>query len=210
MCVSRRFVVSILAFLLVPLLPRAAFAASRPTIVCYGDSITAGYGLEFGKSYPDQLQEKLSSHGYRYQVKSLGTNGATTTNAVAGIQSVLRIHPEIVILEFGGNDAYNHFPTEQTHHNLDLVLATLEDAHIKVVLVSMALTPDYGPDYIDAFDQVFRDLAERHNTAFIPNIYKDLVHVPGALQDDGVHPSAKGAEIVAGTIMAALKPLLHK
>jgi acyl-CoA thioesterase-1 len=187
-----------------------ALAAPHPIIVCYGDSITAGYGLNFGESYPDLLQQKLDSHGYHYQVKNQGANGATTKNALAGIQSILRLHPEIVILQFGGNDAYNHFPADQTRQNLEAILTALDNAHIRVVLVSMALTPDYPPDYIHAFDQVFRDLAAEHHTAFVPNIYKDLVHVPGALQDDSVHPTAKGSEIVADTNMAALKPLLHK
>jgi acyl-CoA thioesterase-1 len=204
--VRRRFIVSILAFLLA--LP--AFAAEKPVIVCFGDSITAGYGLENGQAYTDFLQEKLDSHGYHYKVINQGTSGATTKDAVASLPSVLRAHPEIVIVEFGGNDGLRGLPTDQTRKNLDTVVTTLENAQAKVLLAGITLPPDYGPDYIHSFEQVFRDLAAQHHTAFVPMIYKGLIHIPGTIQEDGVHPTAKGSEILAETMFSALKPLLHK
>ena len=206
MDVRRRRIVSFLAFLLA--LP--ALAADRPIIVCFGDSITAGYGLENGQAYTDFLQQKLDSHGYHYKVNNQGTSGATTKDAVASLPSILHLHPEIVIVEFGGNDGLRGLPTDQTHKNLDTVLSTLADAHIKVLLAGITLPPDYGPDYIHAFEQVFRDLAAKYHPAFVPMIYKDLMHIPNTIQNDGIHPTAKGADILADTLFAALKPLLHK
>jgi acyl-CoA thioesterase-1 len=204
--VRRRFIVSLLALLLaVP-----AFAADRPVIVCFGDSITAGFGLENGQAYTDYLQQKLDSHGFHYRVINQGTSGATTKDAVASLPSVLRKHPEIVIVEFGGNDGLRGLPTTETRKNLDTVITTLENAHIKILIAGITLPPDYGPDYIHAFEQVFSDLAAQHHTAFVPMIYKDLIHVPGTIQQDGIHPTAKGSEILADTMFAALKPLLHK
>jgi len=149
--VRRRLIVSFLAVLLVV----PALAADRPVIVCFGDSITAGYGLKTGQAYPDFLQEKLDSHGYHYKVINQGTSGATTKDAVASLPSVLHFHPEIVIVEFGGNDGLRGLPTEQTRKNLETVLTTLEGAHIKILLAGITLPPDYGPDYIHAFEQVF-------------------------------------------------------
>jgi len=204
--VRRRRIVSFLAFLLA--LP--ALAADRPIIVCFGDSITAGYGLENGQAYTDFLQQKLDSHSYHYKVNNQGTSGATTKDAVASLPSVLRAHPEIVIVEFGGNDGLRGLPTDQTRKNLDTVLTTLENAHIKILLAGITLPPDYGPDYIHSFEQVFRDLAAQHHTAFVPMIYKDLVHIPNTIQQDGIHPTAKGSEILAETMFSALKPLLRK
>jgi acyl-CoA thioesterase-1 len=90
------------------------------------------------------------------------------------------------------------------------VLTALENAHIKVLLAAITLPPDYGPDYIHAFEQVFRDLAAKHHSAFVPMIYKDLIHVPGTIQSDGIHPTVKGSEILADTLFTALKPLLRK
>lgn len=185
-------------------------AADRPVLVCYGDSITAGYGLQTGQSYPDALQRDLDSRGYHYKVSNRGTSGATTKDAVADLRSILLLHPEVVIVEFGGNDGLRGLPPDQTRHNLDQVLTALENAHIKILLAGITLPPNYGHDYIQQFEQVFRDLVAKHHPAFVPMIYKDLVHVPGTIQPDGIHPTAKGSEIIARTLLPTLVPLLRK
>jgi acyl-CoA thioesterase-1 len=202
----RRIIVSLcLSIFALPLT-----AADRPLIVCYGDSITAGYGLNSGQSYPDALQRDLDQRRYSYKVSNMGTSGATTKDAVANIRSVLGAHPAVAIVEFGGNDGLRGLPLEQTRKNLDALLTALDNAHIRVLLAGITLPPNYGPDYINAFDQVYRDLAAKHHTAFVPMIYKDLVNVPGTIQGDGIHPTAKGSEIIARTLLPALSPLLHK
>lgn len=207
MDVCRRIIVSLLAFLATA---PAFAAADKPTLVCFGDSITAGYGLQSGQSYPDSLQEKLDSRGYHYKVVNQGTSGATTKDAIATLPTILRLHPEVVIVEFGGNDGLRGLPLEQTQRNLDQVLDALESAHIKILLAGITLPPNYGSDYIHAFEQVFRDLAAKHHTAFVPMIYKDLIHIPDTIQQDGIHPTAKGSKILADTLLPALKPLLHR
>jgi acyl-CoA thioesterase-1 len=209
--VSRRRVVTIgLSLLAASLSGARAFAADLPKIVCFGDSITAGYGLQTGQAYPNFLQDELAGHGYHYQVINQGTSGATTKDALADIHSIVLLHPEVVIVEFGGNDGLRGLPPEQTRRNLDQVLTTLEAAHIKVLLAGITLPPNYGQDYIKQFDQVFRDIAAKHHPAFVPMIYKDLINVPGTIQQDGIHPTAKGSKILAATLFPALKPLLHK
>ncbi len=185
-------------------------AAERPVLVCYGDSITAGHGLPYGQSYPDFLQKLLDSRGYQYKVINQGTSGATTKDALAGLPFLLRLHPAIVIVEFGGNDGLRGLPVDQTQSNLDQVLTGLEKAHVEIVLAGITLPPDYGPDYIRSFDRIFRDLAARHHVAFVPMLYKNLINVLGTIQDDGIHPTAKGSEIIAGTLFPVLKPLLHR
>jgi acyl-CoA thioesterase I len=183
-------------------------AADRPLLVCYGDSITAGYGLATGQSYPDALQRDLDKLGYHYKVSNKGTSGATSKDAVVGLRSIILLQPAIVIVEFGGNDGLRGLPLDQTRRNLDTVLTSLESAHIKVVLAGITLPPNYGPDYIHQFDQIFSDLATEHRTAVVPMIYKNLVSVPGTIQPDGIHPTAKGSEIIANTLLPALRPLL--
>jgi acyl-CoA thioesterase-1 len=204
--VCRRFIVSLLALVLAG----PAYAAGRPVLVCFGDSITAGYGLEPGQAYPDFLQKKLDALGYHYEVDHQGTSGATTKDAVASLPAILRLHPEIVIVEFGGNDGLRGLPMEQTRRNLDQVLSGLESAHVKILLAGITLPPNYGPDYIHQFEQVFRDLAVKHHAAFMPMIYKDLIKVPNTIQQDGIHPTAKGSDILADTLLETLKPLLRK
>lgn len=184
--------------------------AVRPLLVCYGDSITAGYGLQSGQSFPDALQRNLNKHGYHYKVSNHGTSGATTKDAVASLSAILRMHPEIVIIEFGGNDGLRGLPPAQTRQNLDTVLTALDNAHVKILLAGITLPPNYGRDYIQQFERTFRDLAAKHHAAFVPMIYKDLVNVPGTIQPDGIHPTAKGSEIIAQTLMPALVPLLKK
>jgi acyl-CoA thioesterase-1 len=186
------------------------FAAARPVLVCFGDSITAGYGLQSGQSYCDALERKLQRNGYIYSVDNQGTSGATTKDAVASLPTVLALHPDVVIVEFGGNDGLRGLPPDQTRRNLDTVLTTLQNARVKVLLAGITLPPNYGPDYIHAFESNFRELAAQHHTAFVPMIYKDLVHVPNTIQADGIHPTAKGSEIIADTIFPTLKPLLKK
>ena len=185
-------------------------AADRPILVCFGDSITAGYGLGAGESYPDALQRDLDKLGYNYKVENLGTSGATTKDAVARVHSVVSLQPAIVVVEFGGNDGLRGLPLDQTRHNLDSVLATFESAHIRVLLAGITLPPNYGAEYIHQFDQIFIDLAAKHHVVAVPMIYKDLVKEPGTIQPDGIHPTAKGSEIIASTLLAALKPLLRK
>lgn len=206
MDVCRRVLVSILLLLTAGPL----FGAPKPVLVCFGDSITAGYGVQAGEAYPDALQRRLDEAGYSYKVVNEGTSGATTKDAVADLGSVLRLHPEVVIVEFGGNDGLRGLPPDQTRRNLDTVLTTLEGAHVKVLLAGITLPPNYGPDYIHAFEENFKELAAKHHAAFVPMIYKDLVRVPNTIQPDGIHPTAKGAEIIAGTLMPTLKPLLRR
>jgi acyl-CoA thioesterase-1 len=187
-----------------------AVAADRPLLVCYGDSITAGYGLDSDQAYPAALQRNLDKLGYRYTVSNKGTSGATTKDAVAGIGSILRLHPAVVIVEFGGNDGLRGLPLDLTRRNLDSVLTALQNAHIKILIAGITLPPNFGQDYIHQFDQVFLDMAAKHHTAIVPMIYIDLVNVPGTIQPDGIHPTAKGSEIIARTLIPALKPLLSK
>ena len=192
------------------MLARPLPAADRPAVVCYGDSITAGYGLETGQSFPDALQRDLDRRGYHYKVNNQGTSGATTKDAVAGLHSVLLLHPQVVIVEFGGNDGLRGLPLTETRRNLDAVLTALENAHIKTLLLGITLPPNYGQEYIQQFELIYRDLAKKHHVAFVPMLYKDLVNVPGTIQEDGIHPTAKGSALIARTLLPALTPLLHK
>ncbi|MGB6743722.1 MAG: arylesterase [Terracidiphilus sp.] len=207
MDVRRAFLV--LFLVLVWPVAAAAQRTSR-TLVCFGDSITAGRGLEDGQAYPDFLERDLAAAGYHYKVLNRGVSGATTSDAVASLPGILALHPDAIIVEFGGNDGLRGLPLDQTRRNLDQVLTAFEAAHIKILLAGITLPPNYGPDYIQSFQQVFRTVAAHHRVAFVPMIYKNLIHVPGTIQADGIHPTAKGSAILADTLLPALKPLLAK
>lgn len=188
-----------------------ARAAGPHLLVCYGDSITAGYGLSDGQAYPDDLQKDLNAQGYRYRVLNRGTSGATSKDAVTALPEILALHPDVVIVEFGGNDGLRGLPLDQTRNNLNQVLDALAAAHIRVLLAGITLPPNYGADYIHTFEQVFRDVAAAHpRDAFVPMIYQDVILAPGSIQSDGIHPTARGSAILARTLLPALKPLLVK
>jgi acyl-CoA thioesterase I len=188
-----------------------AAAAGPRVLVCFGDSITAGYGLDPGQAYPDDLRQDLDAQGYRYTVLNRGTSGATTKDALASLPAILALHPSIVIVEFGGNDGLRGLPMDQTRRNLDQILTAFDAARIPVLLAGITLPPNYGPDYIHSFEQVYRTVAAAHpRDAFVPMIYKDLVLVPGTIQGDGIHPTAKGSVLLARTLLPALKPLLRR
>ena len=184
-------------------------AASRPLVVCYGDSITAGYGLQSGQSFPDALQRDSDARGFHYKVVNQGTSGATTKDAAAGLRPILLLHPAVVIVEFGGNDGLRGLPLTETRRNLNAVLTAFDNAHIKTVLAGITLPPNYGPEYIASFEQLYRELAAKHHSVFVPMLYKKLIGHPDTIQPDGIHPTAKGSELIAQTLLAALMPLLR-
>jgi acyl-CoA thioesterase I len=185
-------------------------ANPQKTVVCFGDSITAGYGLDADKSFPSALETLLTKRGYRYHVINQGVSGNTTKDAVARVNSVVSLHPEVVVVEFGGNDGLRGLPLDTTRKNLDSVLSTLEAAKIRVLLVGITLPPNYGADYIKTFNAIYRDAATKHHVALMPMIYDHIYTVPGTIQEDGIHPTAKGSELIAEHLAPLLLPLLHK
>jgi len=200
--------------LLLPLvyLGAAALHAAGPqkTLVCFGDSITAGYGLDADKSYPAALERILWDRGYRYKVNNQGVSGNTTKDAVARVNSIVALHPEAVVVEFGGNDGLRGLPLEATRQNLDSVLTTLQNAKIRILLVGITLPPNYGAEYIQSFNAIYKEAASKHHVPLMPMIYDHIYTVPGTIQEDGIHPTAKGSQLIAERMAPLVIPLLHK
>ena len=193
-----------------PPVPQAAAKIdTRKALVVFGDSLSAGYGLEPGQSFPDALQRKLDAEGYRWRVVNLGISGDTTEGGVSRIGSATSLKPAIVIVELGGNDGLRGLPLKATRANLEQMIGAFERSGARVALSGMTLPPNYGPDYIRSFEKMYRDLAAEHKLALIPFLLSDIVTKDlRYLQRDGIHPTAEGAEIVAGTVLRAVKPLL--
>jgi len=187
---------------------------ARRVLVVFGDSLAAGYGLEPGQSFPDDVQNKLDAQGYPWRVVNLGISGDTTEGGVSRMDSATSLKPGIVILELGGNDGLRGLPLAGTRKNLDTMIQTFQSAGARVVLAGMTLPPNYGPDYIQGFQKSYKDLATQYRLTFIPFLLSDIVTPdPGSknlryFQRDGIHPTAEGARIVADTVLRAVKPLL--
>jgi len=185
-------------------------AASARVLVCFGDSITAGYGLDESKSYPAALGRILTSRGYNYQVVNQGVSGNTTKDAVARVSSIVALHPDVAVVEFGGNDGLRGLPLDTTRRNLDSVLTMLQAAKIRVLLVGITLPPNYGAEYIQNFNAIYRDAAAKHHLPLMPMLYDNIYTVPDTIQADGIHPTAKGSELIAEHMLPLLLPLLRK
>ncbi len=183
---------------------------SRPVIVAFGDSLTAGYGVEPGKSYPDDLQRLIDSAGDKYHVLNMGVSGDTTTDGIQRLPDVIAAKPAIVILEFGGNDGLRGLPVTTTRVNMTQMVEGLQRAGVQILLAGMSLPRNYGPDYIHAFEQVYTDVAGSYHLARIPFLLEGVGGHPDLLQADGIHPTAEGCQIVSANVMRYLGPLLKK
>ncbi len=183
---------------------------TRPAIAVFGDSLSAGFGVAPGKSYPDDLQRLLDGAGYRYRVVNLGVSGDTTTDGLERLPAVLALHPAIVILEFGGNDGLRGLPVTAARKNLAETIEALQKAGARILLAGMTLPRNYGPEYIQSFEQMYIDLSAQYKIARIPFLLEGVGGRPDLIQPDGIHPTAEGAEIVSRTVMKYLQPMLRR
>lgn len=182
----------------------------RPAVVAFGDSLSAGFGADPGKSYPDFLQKEIDARGYQYHVVNAGVSGDTTTDGLERAGTVAVLKPAIVIVEFGGNDGLRGLPVGTTRANLEQIIETMQQAGAKVVLAGMTLPPNYGPDYIRSFEAVYRDLGRQYRLPLLPFLLLGVGGHPDLMQRDGIHPTAEGNRIVARNVMQVLEPLLRK
>jgi acyl-CoA thioesterase I len=179
-------------------------------LVCFGDSLTAGLGTGPGQSYPDYLQADLDKVHSRYRVVNEGISGNTTKDGVARLPEILALHPTVAVVEFGGNDGLRGLRVEDTRANLDTIVGTLKKAGVKVALAGITLPPDYGPDYIQKFDETYDVLAKKYRVPLLPFLLKDVYGVPGMMQRDETHATAKGNVVVAQNVLSLVTPLLKR
>ncbi len=192
--------------------PTAQSAATdkRPVVVCFGDSLTAGYGTELGQSYPDYLQTDLNAEGYNYRVVNEGISGNTTKDGVERLEEVLALKPVVVVVEFGGNDGLRGLRIEDSRTNLDKIVGTLKASGTKVVLAGITLPPDYGPDYIKQFNDTYAMLAAKYHVPLLPFLLKGVFGVNGMMQADRTHATSAGNQVVAKNVLPLVTPLLKK
>ena len=193
-----------------PILAAVEPSANPPAIVCFGDSLTAGHGVESAHAYPAYLQQALTHHGYSYHVVNAGIDGNTSKDGVDRLKDVLALHPQIVIVEFGGNDGLRGLPLSSTRQNIDQIISSLLKAKIKVALAGITLPPNYGPDYIQQFNGIYSELARKYRLPMLPFLLKNVYGTPGSMQEDGIHATAKGNQQVAVNVFDLIRPLLKK
>ena len=181
------------------------------TILCFGDSITAGYGLDdTSDAYPAVLQHTIDSLNLDYTVINSGVSGETSAGGKSRIDWVIKQTPTVFLLELGANDGLRGVPLTETRTNLQAIIDVVREKSPEtiIVLAGMELPPNMGQDYTTEFRQLFADLAEKNKLEFIPFILKDVGGIPSLNQNDGIHPNVTGHKLVANNVWEILGPIV--
>jgi acyl-CoA thioesterase-1 len=201
-----------LYFLLVLLLAGVSAQADAPLILVFGDSISAGYGLEHvDQGWVELLRTRLKTEGYGYEVINASVSGETTAGGLARLPRALQLHhPKIMILELGGNDGLRALPVAQMRENFAQMIDLATHAGAKVLLLGMRIPPNYGPQYTSQFESVYGDLSRADKLPLVPFLMDRIALQPELMQGDNIHPNLKGQPILLDNVWPQLKPMLKK
>ena len=188
----------------------ASASDNRPRIVAFGDSLTAGLGVQADESYPAQLQRRLDSLGYHYRVINAGVSGDTTAGGLRRVPWILSNKPELVILELGANDGLRGLPVDHTKSTLRQIIRQLQEAGTRVVLAGMKLPPNYGQDYTASFEAMYQVLAKEHRVSLIPFFLEGVGGSSSLNQADGIHPTKAGYEVIVEQVLKVIRPMLNE
>ena len=186
-------------------------AASRKTILFFGNSLTAGYGLEDPlQAFPALIQKRIDSLGMSYTVVNAGVSGETSSGGNSRIDWILKQPVDVFILELGANDGLRGIPFEETEKNLQSIIDKVKakNKDVKIILAGMLVPPNMGPDYTKAFRELFPELAKKNKTPFIPFILEGVAGEEKLNQGDGIHPTVEGHKIVMENVWKVMKDVL--
>ena len=185
--------------------------ASDRTILVFGDSLSAAYGIRPEQGWVALLTQRLQAQGYGYEVVNASVSGETTSGGLERLPRALQLHqPGIVVLELGANDALRGLPLSGTRANLAQMVRLSQEAGARVLLVGLRIPPNYGPRYTEEFAGVFPGLAKQYHLPLVPFLLQDVALNPARMQEDGMHPNAAGEAPILDTVWPYLKPLLKK
>lgn len=188
----------------------AAPAREERTVVFLGDSLTAGYGLSRAEAYPGRIEARIRAAGLPWRVVNAGVSGDTSAGARARLDWVLRQKPGLLFLCIGANDGLRGIPVAETERNLRAILDRAKGEGIRVVLAGVLLPENYGAGYREAFRALFPRLAREYRLPFLPFLLEGVALRPELNQEDGIHPNAQGAAVVAEGVWRALEPELRR
>lgn len=168
-----------------------ALPVPAQNILLIGDSISAAFGLEIEQGWVSLLQKRLEEQDYPHRVVNASVSGETTAGGLARLPVLLeQVHPELVIIELGGNDGLRGLPAANMQQNLSAMVEQSRASGADVILLGMRIPPNYGPRYNDAFEQVFVDLSQSLDVPLVPFLLEGVGTVPELMLDDGIHPGA--------------------
>ncbi len=182
--------------------------SNKKTILFFGDSLTAGYGLDDpSDAFPGVIQRKIDSLKLPYTAVNAGVSGETTAGGLGRIDWILKQKVDVFILELGANDGLRGIPVKETEQNLQAIINKVKAKYpdAKIVLAGMQVPPSMGGDYVNSFKGLFPKLAEKNKIALVPFLLANVGGNPKLNQADGIHPTAEGAKIVAENVWKILK-----
>jgi acyl-CoA thioesterase-1 len=186
--------------------------SEEKTILFFGNSLTAGYGLDPSEAFPALIQKKIDSLGYNYKVVNAGLSGETTAAGKNRIGWVLRQPVDIFILELGGNDGLRGISPEETRRNLEEIIDKVRQSYpdVKIILAGMQIPPSMGQAYTTQFQEVFPRVAREKDVELVPFLLEGVGGERDLNLPDGIHPNEEGHQIVADNVWQELKPLLKE
>ncbi len=187
---------------------KADSTSSAKTVLFFGDSLTAGYGLDDpSQAFPGVVQRKIDSAHLPYKVINAGVSGETSAGGRGRINWILRQKVDVFVLELGANDGLRGLPVSATTANLQAIIDTVKAKcpNAKLVLLGMQVPPNMGAIYVANFKAIFPQLAAKNNMALVPFLLKGVGGVPALNQKDGIHPTAAGAKIVGQNVWEILR-----
>lgn len=190
--------------------PGTSRAEAGLTILAFGDSLTAGYGLKAEDSFPARLEAALRERGYDTKVINAGVSGDTSAGGLGRLDWALADAPQIAIVELGANDGLRGLDPTDTEKNLDAIVGKLKDNGVRVLLTGMMAPPNMGRDYADQFNPVFKRVADRQGVAFYPFFLDGVAGRPELNQGDGIHPSPAGVDVIVGKILPSVEELIKQ
>ena len=184
-------------------------AAAKPTILVFGDSLSAGYGIAVERSWPSLLNRQVAEAGLDYSVDNASVSGETTAGGRSRLPAALdRFKPSVVVLALGANDGLRGLSLAQMRDNLAAMIDAARARHARVLLVGMKLPPNYGADYSRDFEQSFALVATRAKVPLLPFLLAPIATDARSFQADGIHPTAAAQFRILDHVWPALKPLL--
>lgn len=179
-------------------------------LAVFGDSLAAGYGLPEAQAFPARLEAALKERGHNVKVVNAGVSGDTSSGGKARLDWTLADKPQIILVELGANDALRGLDPAQTEANLDDILARAKASGAKVMLAGMLSPPNWGREYQQQFDGIYKRLAARHQVPLYPFFLEGVAMDPKLNQPDGIHPSAAGVEIIVKSILPSVETLIKE
>jgi acyl-CoA thioesterase-1 len=172
--------------------------------------LTAGLGLAESQAYPAVLQRKLDAAGYAFEVVNMGVSGDTSAGGMRRLDWALEGDVKVLLVALGANDGLRGLPTAEMKKNLERIIVRAKEDDIIVILAGMEAPPNYGPEYTAAFRRVYQDLAREQGVRLLPFLLDSVAGDAALNQSDGIHPNARGAEIIADGIWKMLQPVLDE